>query len=221
MTCSRCEKFDDTSDLSIPYAATSDRKAAMSDIATFGARTDATATVRRRWRHVLRHSLTRPIYALYGRRLLAQVMLRPPPRHVGIILDGNRRFGRLSGVVDPLWSTRRRAEAGRRARLVRRTVDPRSDPVGVFDRQPGAPAARGVRDPGRGRGQVECSGRRPADPSAPGAGQAIGRLELLPESTVAAIRAAEAATADYDAMLLRSRSPTAAARRSPMPCARC
>ena len=32
--------------------------------------------------------------------------------------------------------------------------------------------------------------------------QAIGRLELLPESTVAAIRAAEAATADYDTMLL-------------------
>jgi len=32
--------------------------------------------------------------------------------------------------------------------------------------------------------------------------QAIGRLELLPESTVAAIRAAEAATADYDTMRL-------------------
>ena len=32
--------------------------------------------------------------------------------------------------------------------------------------------------------------------------QAIGRLELLPESTLAAIRAAESATADYDAMLL-------------------
>ena len=32
--------------------------------------------------------------------------------------------------------------------------------------------------------------------------QAIGRLELLPVSTIAAIRAAEAATADYDAMLL-------------------
>ena len=54
-------------------AATSDRKAAMSDLATFVARTDATAPVRRRWRHVLLHSLTRPIYALYGRRLLAQV----------------------------------------------------------------------------------------------------------------------------------------------------
>jgi short-chain Z-isoprenyl diphosphate synthase len=32
--------------------------------------------------------------------------------------------------------------------------------------------------------------------------QAIGRLDLLPDSTVAAIRAAEAATAHYEAMLL-------------------
>jgi short-chain Z-isoprenyl diphosphate synthase len=42
-----------------------------------------------------------PLYALYRRRLLRQVLADKPPRHVGLILDGNRRWGQLWGVADP------------------------------------------------------------------------------------------------------------------------
>ena len=41
------------------------------------------------------------LYYLYERRLLAQVRERPMPRHIGIILDGNRRHGRMRGLSDP------------------------------------------------------------------------------------------------------------------------
>jgi short-chain Z-isoprenyl diphosphate synthase len=49
--------------------------------------------------------LLRPIlgllYYLYARRLTRNILARPRPGHVGIILDGNRRHGRSLGIVDP------------------------------------------------------------------------------------------------------------------------
>ena len=41
------------------------------------------------------------IYRLYERLLLRDVNRGPIPRHVGIILDGNRRFGELRRLRDP------------------------------------------------------------------------------------------------------------------------
>ena len=175
----------------------------LNSLATFVARTDAAAPAWSRWRRFLLHHLTRPIYALYGRRLLAQVSMRPPPRHVGIILDGNRRFGRLSGMVDPLQVYTQGA----------RKLDDLLDWCGELSipavtlwvcstdnlaRQPQEVAGilgalelklrALVSDPQIHRRRVRV--------------QAIGRLELLPDSTIAAIRVAEAATAQYDTMLL-------------------
>jgi short-chain Z-isoprenyl diphosphate synthase len=37
------------------------------------------------------------VYSVYERRLAAQLEGRPAPRHVGVILDGNRRWARASG----------------------------------------------------------------------------------------------------------------------------
>ncbi len=41
------------------------------------------------------------LYYLYARRLARDVRKRPRPRHVGIILDGNRRHGRAHGITEP------------------------------------------------------------------------------------------------------------------------
>jgi short-chain Z-isoprenyl diphosphate synthase len=43
----------------------------------------------------------RLLYRLYERSLLREVRRDPAPRHVGIILDGNRRFGELHKLTAP------------------------------------------------------------------------------------------------------------------------
>ena len=43
----------------------------------------------------------RAFYYIYERRLLRQIRRRPSPRHVGVILDGNRRHERSLGLADP------------------------------------------------------------------------------------------------------------------------
>ena len=45
-----------------------------------------------------RTQMLAPIYRLYEHRLLQQVRAFAVPRHVGLILDGNRRFGRKNGL---------------------------------------------------------------------------------------------------------------------------
>ena len=43
----------------------------------------------------------RLLYYLYARRLTRDVRRQPTPRHIGIILDGNRRHGRSLGITEP------------------------------------------------------------------------------------------------------------------------
>ena len=43
----------------------------------------------------------RLLYYLYARRLARNIRSRARPRHIGIILDGNRRHGRSLGIVEP------------------------------------------------------------------------------------------------------------------------
>ena len=40
-------------------------------------------------------------YYLYERQLLRQMRGGPMPAHIGIILDGNRRYGQRHGLIDP------------------------------------------------------------------------------------------------------------------------
>jgi short-chain Z-isoprenyl diphosphate synthase len=42
-----------------------------------------------------------PIYRIYERRLLRQVLAGPMPKHIGLVLDGNRRYGRHHNLIDP------------------------------------------------------------------------------------------------------------------------
>ncbi len=144
-----------------------------------------------------------PVYALYERRLFAQVCQRPSPRHVGIILDGNRRYGQRSGLLDPMQVYSRGAD--------------KLDDVLTWCTELAIPAVT----------LWVCSTDNLARPAAEVAGilgaletklrslvddpwihrhrirvQAIGSLDRLPAATLAAIRAAQEVTAGYDAMLL-------------------
>lgn len=157
----------------------------------------------RGWRHRMVDWVMRPIYALYSRRLLTQVLLRPPPRHVGIILDGNRRFGRLAGMLDPIQVY---AKGAQKLDDILDWCGELSIPAATLwvcstdnlSREPQEVASilgamelklrALVSDPQIHRRRVRV--------------QAIGRLDLLPPSTMEAIRAAEAATASYDATVL-------------------
>src|SRR5512139_2952991 len=41
------------------------------------------------------------VYSVYERRLTAKLAGKPVPRHVGVMCDGNRRWAREMGFVDP------------------------------------------------------------------------------------------------------------------------
>jgi short-chain Z-isoprenyl diphosphate synthase len=62
------------------------------------ARPDRMTGARRRVKEGIRHLLWRIVYRVYERKLAGQVTAAPKPRHVGIILDGNRRHARANGL---------------------------------------------------------------------------------------------------------------------------
>ncbi len=134
-------------------------------------------------------------YARYEARLLSEVRARPVPRHIGIILDGNRRHARNHGLLD----FRRIYEMG----------------AGKLDEVLDWCAALGVRavtlwvcsTDNMARPAEEVSGilaaieakmlGLAADPRLHRLGvrvQAIGRVDLLPASLVGAIERARRAT---------------------------
>jgi len=154
------------------------------------------------WR-ILRLPALSMIYGLYERRLLAQVRALPLPRHVGIILDGNRRFARRHNLTSPQEIYN--AGAQKLDDLLNWCVDLRLGAITLWvlstdNFQRDAEELSGIvsavenkllalaSDPQIHRQRI-CV-------------RAVGRLDLLPESTLAAVRAAEAATKGYDGMHL-------------------
>jgi len=59
----------------------------------------------------------RPLYALYTHRLRARVSAGELPRHIGLVLDGNRRYAAREGYADP--SAGHRLGAGKVGELLR------------------------------------------------------------------------------------------------------
>jgi short-chain Z-isoprenyl diphosphate synthase len=156
---------------------------------------------RRRWR--ILPVLLSPLYRLYARRLLASVRADTLPRHVGIILDGNRRYARKLGITDP----RTVYDIGARklddvldwcAEIDIRTVT-----LWVFSpdnlRRPTAEVS-GILAAIETKLAALAQDARIHDRRV--RVRALGKPSLIPESVQAAIRTAEAATATYDGMVL-------------------
>ncbi len=137
------------------------------------------------------------IYRFYQGRLEAAVRSVQIPRHVGVVLDGNRRFARKMGfsTVGP----GHRAGADKAEELINWCDDLRIPVVTVwalstdnFKRDPEELetifAAIEEKIDALGRAQNRSKKRRI---------RAVGRLELLPDSTREAIARVESDTATY------------------------
>jgi short-chain Z-isoprenyl diphosphate synthase len=143
------------------------------------------------------------LYRFYERRLLAGIRRGPLPRHIGLILDGNRRFARQLGLTDIIQGHERGAakleealewfeELGIRMVTIwilstenlMRPPEELEELLSLIERKMRQTAV----DPKIHRRQVRI--------------RAIGRLDLLPPSLRDAIRTAEEATANYENFVL-------------------
>jgi short-chain Z-isoprenyl diphosphate synthase len=137
------------------------------------------------------------IYRVYERRLLRQVQANSVPQHIGVILDGNRRYARQKKVTDPTdiymtgadkldelieWCTELQIPAVTLWVLstenIKRAPEEVSGIVAAVEKK----LIFLANDVKTHRRQIHV--------------RAVGRLELLPTSTLAAVRAAEEATKD-------------------------
>ena len=120
------------------------------------------------------------------------------PRHIGIILDGNRRHGRALGIARPRDSTISAPASSTKSSTGRPNWCRDSQPVGFFDRQFAPAGSRGFRTSWRASRPSSRRWPLPGDPPAAGAG-ARDRLSCdAAAALLDAITAAERATLNYD-----------------------
>jgi short-chain Z-isoprenyl diphosphate synthase len=147
--------------------------------------------------------MLRPIYRLYERSLLRQVQGAPVPEHIGLILDGNRRFGRQNRLanlhdvymvgadkLDELleWCAELNIPAITLWVLSTNNLRRGPEEVGWIMSAVERKLELLTIDSQIHRRRIRV--------------RAVGRLELLPPSTLAAVRKAEAVTRQYDGMRL-------------------
>lgn len=145
----------------------------------------------------------RLLYYLYTRRLVREVKRRPRPRHIGIILDGNRRHGRSKGITEPrelygIGANKLDEVLEWCAELGIPTVT-----LWVFStenfRRPAAEVSGILASVEAKLTALACD---PAIHRRRVRVRAIGCLGMLPEPVLTAIGAAERATAGYDGLEL-------------------
>ena len=139
------------------------------------------------------------------------------PRHVGVMLDGNRRWAKARGAGRERGPPGRRRQDPNLLSLVRGGRRRGGHPVAAVDRQPEPPRERAAaRCCGSSRRPSTASPRRTAGGSTRSAPSTCCRRAPRPR-----LKAAEDRPATSTGCWSTSRSGTAAAGRSPTRCARC
>jgi short-chain Z-isoprenyl diphosphate synthase len=143
------------------------------------------------------------LYRIYERRLTRHVGAHPVPRHVGVILDGNRRYGRQHQFTDPekvytlgadklddllAWCVELKIPAVTLWVLSTDNLARKAQEVNGILAAIETKLLKLAKAPQIHRQRVRV--------------RAIGCLDLLPPATLAAVRAAEAATEGYDGLQL-------------------
>jgi short-chain Z-isoprenyl diphosphate synthase len=148
-----------------------------------------------------RNRVLAPIYRVYERRLLRQVKALPVPRHIGLILDGNRRFGRQNGLRHPddIYS----AGANKLDDLLDWCIELEVPAITLWvfsteNRKRPAEEVSGILSAVEKKLRLLASDRQFLSRKI--RVRTVGRLDLLPPSTLAALRTAEAVTKDYSDM---------------------
>ena len=144
-----------------------------------------------------------PAYAVYERLLARQVSRQPPPRHVGLILDGNRRYARREGLFAEQEAYR--LGAGKLDSVIEWCMRLAIPAVTLWVCSPenlGRPPDQVAGILSAIEGKMRSLASDPQVHRHRIRVQAIGRLALLPPTARESIHLAEQATAGYDGMLL-------------------
>ncbi|MEM6792739.1 MAG: polyprenyl diphosphate synthase [Acidobacteriota bacterium] len=141
----------------------------------------------------------RPFYAVYTRRLRSKIGAWRKPQHLGIIMDGNRRFARHAGFGRVVDGHQKGADKLQEVLSWCLDVDIPVVTVWCFSIENFQRSAEEVEDL---LGLFEDKARQMADDEELHRRRIrvrfIGRIELLPESLREEIRRLEDATASYD-----------------------
>lgn len=139
--------------------------------------------------------LPNPLYGLYERNLARALPPEAVPRHIGVILDGNRRWARTVGAAA---STGHRRGADKISELLGWCEEVGVERVTLWMLSTDN-LARGAAELTELLGIIGDAVR---DLAATGRWrlQVVGALDLLPEATAAELRMAEASTADVVGM---------------------
>jgi short-chain Z-isoprenyl diphosphate synthase len=143
------------------------------------------------------------IYCFYENKLLSEVKNIPPPRHVGLILDGNRRFAiekRLKNVAE---GHRMGADKLDEVLSWCEQLKIRNITVWVFSTENLSRSQEEVKELLRViEWKIQQLAKDPLTHKRRMRIKAIGKMELLPETTRRVIKEAEEATRDYENLSL-------------------
>jgi short-chain Z-isoprenyl diphosphate synthase len=139
------------------------------------------------------------VYDVYARRLTRSIAGAPRPRHVGVILDGNRRWARAAGAEDV--ATGHRKGADKIGELLDWCTDAGVEVVTLW--------LLSTDNLGRPRHEldqllsiIEATVHGLAGPGRSWRLHPVGSLDLLPDSTVRVLKEAEEATRERDGLLV-------------------